>query len=89
MYLYIKPVLKDVTIRDVDKYIEIIKQYNISTVVGEFFSTDGDILAPIAEGKLFYDNKQNDYNMLVDMLSEYCDIFQHSTEAIIQGIADG
>lgn len=40
--LYIKPVLYNVTIKDVDKYIELIKQYNIKDViVGSIIKTNG------------------------------------------------
>lgn len=87
MYLYIKPVLNNITIKDVDKYIEIIKQYNISAIVGELFTKFGNTHAPIADGKLFYDNKMNDYSILVDKLSKNCNIFKYSTEPIKRKIS--
>ena len=33
--LYIKPVLKDITIKDITQYIDLMEKYNISAVIGE------------------------------------------------------
>ena len=86
MYLYIKPVLEYITIKDIDLYIRVIRQYNINAIVGELFTTKKGLLAPIAEGKLYYDNKNNDYSYIVNKFSLYCDVYKHSIEPIIRGI---
>lgn len=86
MYLYIKPVLENITITDIDLYIQIIKQYNIDAIVGELFTTQEGVIAPITEGKLYYENKNRDYDSIVKELSLYCKIYRYSIEPIKQGI---
>ena len=43
--LYIKPVLYNITLKDVDKYVEIIKKYGIkNVVVGSIIKTNGSAI---------------------------------------------
>ena len=86
MYLYIKPVLENITITDIDLYIQTVKQYNIDAIVGELFTTEEGIFAPISKGKLYYENKNNDYDSIVKELSLYCKIYRYSIEPIKQRI---
>lgn len=86
MYLYIKPVLENITIKDIDLYIQIIKQYNIDAIVGELFTTKEGLPAPISECKLYYENNNNDYDYIVNELSSYCNVYKYSIEPIKKGI---
>ncbi len=88
MYLYIKPVLENITIVDIDLYIQVIEQYKIDTIVGDLFTNKGLAYAPIGEKKLFYQNKKNDNNFIKNKFSQYCNVYKYSVEPILKGIAN-
>lgn len=88
MYLYLKPVLKDITIKDIDLYIEIIKKYSIDTIVGQLFKENGNIDAPIAKGQLYYANTNQDYNIITAKFMEYCNVYKYSIEPIQEGMTN-
>ncbi len=83
-YLYIKPQIDAITIKDVDKYIQLIKKYNIATVVGEY-------LFPVEEGKgteiligkaYMQENISCDSAKIIDILGQYSKVYMHSDCAI-------
>ncbi|OHE02826.1 MAG: hypothetical protein A3K14_10155 [Sulfurimonas sp. RIFCSPLOWO2_12_FULL_36_74] len=86
MYLYIKPILENITTTDIDLYIQIIEQYGIDAIAGELFTTKEGFPAPIAKGRLYYENNNNDYDYIISRLSKYCKVFKHSVEPIKEGI---
>lgn len=83
--LYIKPVLKNITIKDIEKYQSIIEQYEMYTVVGNYLSINkkDKQLALVGEGKL-YENESSEINLIVKRLNKYGKIFTHSTQVIEQ-----
>ncbi|WP_214654793.1 hypothetical protein, partial [Vibrio anguillarum] len=57
VYLYIKPIIKSVTISDLNKYVDIVKNKDVSGVIigSKFIMTNesnNNKLAPISNGKL-------------------------------------
>lgn len=89
MYLYIKPMLPNITIKDSSQYIAIIKEYNINVILGEIFTTKKSDKknAPIGNYKLFYDAKYNintkEYQLLYNTLNKYSTVFSKSIEPIL------
>lgn len=81
--LYIKPVIKGITIKDIEKYIQIVKTHNISAVVGTSFSLEkNNDLAPIGNGNLFCDDVSEDQNKIILELSKYTNVYHNSKEVI-------
>lgn len=81
-YLYIKPVIKDITIKDKIKYINLIKKYNLDVIVGEYFEISQDVNAPIGNAILGYSKKENDTEILKNIFSEFCNVYKYSIEPI-------
>jgi DNA repair photolyase len=85
MYLYIKPVLLGITIKDIEQYISIANQYNLDIILGEMFTTnESPILAPIGQNNLYMDsttNRQNEeYKYIFNSLSKHRNsTFAHKT----------
>ncbi|PIH04169.1 radical SAM family protein [Clostridium combesii] len=81
--LYIKPVLNNITVNDIDKYIQIIKYYGISVVVGSLFNANinSGKIAPIGQGKLYYKNSEQELE-IINQLKKYCSIYRKSTDFI-------
>ncbi len=87
MFLYIKPVIDNVTIQDINLYIDIIKKYDLEVIVGEFFDITGEVLAPISNGILKYSNKHNnDYQVIYKILQRYTKVYTKSIEPIQEGV---
>ncbi|WP_160036561.1 hypothetical protein [Paenibacillus sp. An7] len=81
-YLYMKPVLRDITILDIEKYLDVIKEYKIEAIVGSIFSTNSsEEKAPILPGKLYYD-KKSDEAVIKEYLSSVCNVYDTSVEPI-------
>ncbi|MEV9527121.1 hypothetical protein ACOTVK_01765 [Aliarcobacter butzleri] len=81
-YLYIKPVIKDITIQDKIKYINLIKKYNLDVIIGEYFESDQEEKAPIGNGILGYSKKENDTETLKNIFSKFCNVYKYSIEPI-------
>ena len=81
-YLYIKPVIKDITIQDELKYINLIKKYNLDVIVGEYFEISQDVNAPIGNAILGYSKKENDTEILKNIFSKFCNVYKYSIEPI-------
>ncbi|MCF6172746.1 MAG: hypothetical protein L3J44_03045 [Campylobacteraceae bacterium] len=89
MFLYLKPIIDNVTIKDLDSYMDIIQKYNIEAIVGKLFETSGRILAPITSGALRYsDKKQNDHKYIFDILKKYTKVYESSIEPILGGVTN-
>lgn len=89
IYLYIKPVLKNITIQDIDNYVEIVKKYKIEIILGELFSLKiGVILAPIGENNLFYDENidcnTEEYLALKNRFEQHTKVYRKSIEPILK-----
>lgn len=87
MYLYIKPVLLGITIKDIDQYIFIANQYNLDIILGEMFTTnESPILAPIGQCNLYLDStvsrENEEYRYMFNALSEHRNVYFTSTEPI-------
>lgn len=84
--LYIKPVLYNVTIKDVNKYIELIKKYNIkNVVVGSIIKTTGTgIVAPFVDDDSMHAAPIEQENEIIELLSSYATIYKRSTEVLKQ-----
>ena len=78
--LYIKPVLQDITIKDIDKYIEVIKKYNIKdVVVGSIIKTNGTgEVAPFVNDNSMHTQPINDEKVIIDSLSKVCNVYTKS-----------
>jgi len=87
MYLYLKPIIEKVTIRDIDFYLDLIKEYDIEVIVGKLFETSGKNLAPISNGILKYSDKINrDYENIFNILKNYTKVYETSIEPILKGV---
>ncbi len=82
--LYIKPVLKNITYKDVDLYKQYIKKYNIKyTIVGSIFTeqTSSETIPFSNENKLFY-NEIADELKIIKELQNICKVYRRSTEVV-------
>jgi len=87
MYLYLKPIIDKITIQDINKYINLIKKYNIEVIVGELFNKNGSLDAPIANGILKYDdNQSDDMQKMCHILKKYTNVYKKSIEPILEGL---
>lgn len=82
--LYIKPVLQDVTIKDKQRYYELIKKYKINTVVGSLLQYDDENKT---EKELVGEERLKevdciDNRLLIDELKRVGGVYKHSTEII-------
>lgn len=84
--LYIKPVLYNVTINDIDKYIELIKKYNIKdVVVGSIIKTNGTgEVAPFVNDNSMHASHIEQEDIIIDKLSKLCNVYKKSTYALKQ-----
>ncbi len=80
--LYIKPVLKNITIKDLDLYKRYIKHYNINdVVVGSIFTNNitDETVHFSNKNELFYTSVE-DENIIISELSKICSVYRRSTE---------
>lgn len=88
LYLYIKPVIKNVTIKDLKAYLDVVKKYNVTgVVVGRKFvrssiSTNKINLAPIGSGELKYSEDNSDIDQIVKAFSLVTDTYEESLAAV-------
>jgi DNA repair photolyase len=82
-YLYIKPVIENITILDITKFCDIMKKYNINAIVGSDFSKNNfsHKKAPIAKGLLFY-NYTKDEKAIRVALKKVGKVYIYSTDPI-------
>ena len=82
--LYMKPVLKDITIKDLDLYKDYIKKYSIKyVVVGSIFTdcVSDETVHFSDNNKLFY-NKISDEDTIVSELSKITNVYRRSSEVM-------
>lgn len=82
--LYMKPILKDITIKDLELYKQYINQFNIKDiVVGSIFTNriSNEQVHFSTKSKLFYD-KNNDEDIIALELSKYTNVYRRSTEVM-------
>ncbi|MBF4260126.1 hypothetical protein, partial [Vibrio anguillarum] len=87
VYLYIKPIIKSVTISDLNKYVDIVKNKDVSGVIigSKFIMTNesnNNKLAPISNGKLKYSKKSEEEEYMYMTLSQKVLTFTESVQAI-------
>lgn len=83
-YIYIKPVIESITIKDKRKYAKLVKQYQVPVIIGE-------LMYPVSDrsSRHFYIGKvcmkeyrSDDSDKLARFLGKYTDIYRHSDDAI-------
>lgn len=82
--LYMKPVLKNITIKDLNLYKEYIKKYNIKDVVVGSVFTNVKSLETIhfsKENKLFY-NECDDEDIIISELMNLTNVYRRSSEVM-------
>jgi DNA repair photolyase len=80
--LYIKPVLENVTIKDIELFKKAIKKYNIKdTVVGSIFkeNSKGEIVPFLKDKNFFYEPSKDEIEIR-DNLKSLCNMFTRSTQ---------
>lgn len=82
--LYIKPVLQDITIKDIEKYAEIMRKYKVPCVVGDnlVYSTDGKWTKNMVGEGYLKEDKVDDVDKIMEQLSKVGQVFRHSTDVI-------
>lgn len=81
--LYIKPFLEEITFRDIEFYIDIVKKYNIPVVVGNYLTVHvADCLAEVGEDLLYENIESEEMKLFMNTLSKYTDVYLHSTDFI-------
>lgn len=79
--LYIKPFLKDVTTKDVSKYIDLIHKFKLPVVVGNFlYDTFIESPADVGEGLLYDGGLCDEKEDFMTELRKHTVVFEHSTE---------
>ncbi len=80
--LYLKPILKNITIEDLDLYKSYILHYNIKdVVVGSIFTSNksNETVHFSNRNELFY-NSIKDEDIIISELSKICNVYRRSTE---------
>lgn len=80
--LYMKPILHNITIRDLDLYKNYIEHYNIKdVVVGSIFTSDiaNETVHFSNKNELFY-NPIKDEDIIISELSKVCNVYRRSTD---------
>ncbi len=81
--LYIKPVIKGVTIRDISHFINLIEEYKVKVIVGSLFVPNkicSEEKSPISTLLTYKKNSEED--VLKTELKKYADVFEFSTEIV-------
>ena len=82
--LYMKPVLKDITINDLELYKKYIEQYKIKdVVVGSIFTNcvSEETVHFSNKNELFY-TKNSDENVIISELSKIANVYKRSSEVM-------
>ena len=80
-YLYIKPVIKNVTKKDLEAYKKIMTIYDVPVVVGDLFTMQGtDKPSPISEKLYISSCMDNIY--IYEELIKYGDVYSNSTDVM-------
>lgn len=81
--LYIKPFLERITVDDKDKYIDIVKKYNMPVIIGGFLSVCKSASKSDVGEDLLYEQEESPlYEKFVLEFGEMCTIYKHSIELI-------
>lgn len=80
--LYMKPILENITVKDLDLYKSYIEHYNIKdVVVGSIFTSNitNETVHFSNKNELFY-NSIKDEDIIISELSKICSVYRRSTE---------
>lgn len=81
--LYIKPFIENITDKDTDMFLNIIKKNSIPVVIGEFLSENiSPKIADVGEGKLYVRSENDAYIHFISCFSRKCQYYKHSTDVI-------
>lgn len=82
--LYIKPVLENITIKDLDVYIDLITKYELKVVVGELLETqkNEDTRYQIIGEKKMWPKSSEQQKYIVSKLSEITRVYENSTDVV-------
>lgn len=82
--LYIKPVLYNITIKDIDLYKEVIKKYNIKdVVVGSIIKTNGKgEVAPFVNDNSMHAEPIEQEKEIISSLKEVCNVYTRSLQVV-------
>lgn len=82
--LYIKPVLYNITIKDIDLYKEVIKKYNIKdVVVGSIIKTNGKgEVAPFVNDNSMHAEPIEQEKEIITSLKEVCNVYTKSLQVV-------
>lgn len=82
--LYIKPVLYNITIKDIDLYKEVIKKYNIKdVVVGSIIKTNGKgEVAPFVNDNSMHAEPIEQEKEIISYLKEVCNVYTKSLQVV-------
>lgn len=84
-FLYIKPVITDVTIRDIENYSNLLEKFSIDAIVGDVFSASvlntGE-RSPISENLVV--TKPQDIDIIRLHLSRFGRVFSNSTDPLLE-----
>lgn len=80
--LYVKPFLEDVTYKDVNRYIELVKRYDIPLVVGERLDTEVNENKRLVGEKRLFGCESKLMDEFVAEMKKYTKVYTHSTDYI-------
>ncbi|WP_333804215.1 hypothetical protein [Sulfurospirillum sp.] len=83
MFLYLKPVLENITIKDIELYSSLIEKYDIDVIVGETFNAKvSEKISSVGDEKLYIQDTSDDYKNICKDLSNLCIVYSNSIEPI-------
>lgn len=83
--LYIKPFLEQITQRDLEQYINIVKTYKIPAVVGNYLQSEkSEYPADVGENLLYEKRMPQDIERFKSILANYTEVYEHSTDYIYE-----
>lgn len=83
IYMYIKPYLTNITNQDIDKYLDLVKEYKMEVVVGNRFDFGISEGTPVQVGKnKMYESESDDMEGFILKLKQVTNVYRHSIEPI-------
>lgn len=82
--LYIKPVIENITIRDLEMYIRLINKHQLKVVVGNFLSVQEDMNTKyqMIGNRKMWSKASGQQKEIIEQLSKITMVYENSTEVI-------
>ncbi len=84
MVLYIKPVIEDITIHNLNLYIELIRKYDLKVIVGKFLQSNyiSNALIQVVGSREMWQRESQQQEEIVNALRQITTVYENSVQVI-------